>query len=198
MIRVAKSKGRTINDLLTQKIFLSVSRWRSAQSEFDENDWIRMMVPISLRGVHSHGSSAANIVSSIFLDRRGEHFADPEQLLSGIHDEMTLIKNRNLGLTFPYSLKITRFAPGGLRKAVLQDKCSMSLIFTNPGAAFRKFTIVCQRSRSKSCWESDFAATPTRFSFTSIQPGNFFSIELSRTTAIDRQRRPPRFGRRSG
>ena len=56
--------------------------------------------------------------------------------MSEIHDEMQLIKRRNLGLTFPYSLKLARLAPGGLRKATRKDECSMSLIFTNPGRLF--------------------------------------------------------------
>ncbi len=136
LVKAAKRAGCTVNDWLTQKIFLAVSDWRNTHPDVDENDWIRMMVPVSLRGRHSIGSPAANIVSSIFLDRRGEHFENPEELLLGIHDEMQLIKRRNLGLVFPFSLKLTRWAPGGLKKAARQDKCSMSLIFTNPGRVF--------------------------------------------------------------
>ena len=79
---------------------------------------------------------AANMVSSVFLDRRGPDFDDPEALLRGIHEEMNLIKRLRLGFTFIFSTAICRRLPGGLEKRIRADKCTISCILTNVGAPF--------------------------------------------------------------
>ena len=76
---------------------------------------------------------AADVVSSVFLDRRGPDFADADRLLQSIHEEMDLIKRLQLGFTFIFSTAICRRLPGGLEKRVRADKCTISCIFTNLG-----------------------------------------------------------------
>jgi hypothetical protein len=86
-----------------------------------------------LRNTDDRLMPAANILSSVFLDRRSPDFADPDQLLRGIHEEMDLIKRLELGFTFIFSTAICRRFLGGLEKKVRADKCSISCILTNVG-----------------------------------------------------------------
>jgi hypothetical protein len=81
---------------------------------------------------------AANVVSSVFLDRKGEDCADPQQLLISIHDELELIRRNQLGLTFHFSLALCRLLPGGIRKTARAQQCPVSCVFTNVGKAMMR------------------------------------------------------------
>jgi hypothetical protein len=69
----------------------------------------------------------------IFLDRRAGDFSDPQRLLSGIHDEMQLIKRNRLGLTFIGALCLLGMMPGGLARVARGDRCSTTCVLSNLG-----------------------------------------------------------------
>jgi hypothetical protein len=137
----AKRHGVTPNDLLASDMFLALAQWRSRQKIANEDQWLRMMVPMNLRTDADRLLPAADVVGSVFLDRRGPDFADADRLLSGIHEEMELIKRNQLGFTFVFSLAICRRLMGGLEKKVRADKCSVSCVFTNVGSFFAQSTL---------------------------------------------------------
>lgn len=134
----AQANDVTTNDLFARNLFGALIEWRrrhAAPSATDQ-DWLRMMIPMNLRNPGDRELSAANVVSSVFLDRRGLDLADPDQLLRSIHEEMDLIKSNQLGLTFLFSLAVCRRLPGGLRQTARKDQCTVSCIFTNLGKIF--------------------------------------------------------------
>jgi hypothetical protein len=134
--RAATRQGVTPNDLLARDLFLALAEWRRRQNVADDDGWLRMMVPINLRTAADRRLPAAVVVGSVFLDRRGPDFADPDRLLRGIHAEMELIKRNRLGFTFVFSLAVCRRLLGGLEKKVRADKCTVSCVFTNVGTLF--------------------------------------------------------------
>jgi NRPS condensation-like uncharacterized protein len=133
MRKAAMLRGVTSNDLLARDLFLAIAEWRLRQNIGDDGSWLRMMIPMNLRSTEDHLMPATNVVSSVFLDRRGPDFADSEELLRGIHEEMDLIKRLHLGYTFIFSTAVCRRFLGGLEKKVRADKCTISCIFTNVG-----------------------------------------------------------------
>ena len=126
------------NDLMARDVFLAVMRWRRELSYGDDREWIRMMVPMNMRSAEDRKLPAANVVSSVFLDRRCADTADSAKLLASIHDEMELIKRNQLGLTFLFSLQIAQWLPGGIRRSTRDDKCQVSCVFTNLGKVFSR------------------------------------------------------------
>jgi hypothetical protein len=130
---VAKGLGATVNDLLARDLFLTMGDWRANHGADDDEAWLRMMVPFNLRSNSDRLLSAANVVSSVFLDRRGVDFAKPDVLLKSIQDEMNLIKDNKLGYTFLFSLRAFSLMPNGLKNNARQDRVSSSCIFTNVG-----------------------------------------------------------------
>ena len=130
----ARRQAVTMNDLLGRDLFLALHAWRQAQGVADDESWLRLMVPVNLRTDGDRQMSAANVVSSVFLDRRGHDCGDADLLLQSIHAEMDLIKRLQLGFTFVCSLHVARYLPGGLRAQSRGDKCKISCIFTNFGA----------------------------------------------------------------
>jgi hypothetical protein len=124
--------GVTTNDLLARDLFVAMTNFRRRR-DLPDDDWLRLLVPINLRNVADRSLPAANVVSSVFLDRRGADTADRGQLLTGVHDEMQLIKDNELGFTFVFSLHFNRWMPGGLRKTARGDQCTSTAVFTNLG-----------------------------------------------------------------
>lgn len=129
----ARRQRVTVNDVVARDFFLALRDWRNQLSVPEDDAWLRMMIPMNLRSPSDRMLSAVNVVSSVFLDRRGPDFCDPACLLKSVHEEMELIKRNRLGLTFVLSLKVTRLLPGGLKASVRKDKCTISSIFTNLG-----------------------------------------------------------------
>ena len=120
----------TLNDRLARDLFLAINDWRR-ERELNVDDWIRMMVPMNVRNRSTHNLPATNYVSSVFLDRKGSDFENPQSLLEGIQQEMQLIKDNNLGMTFLFSLQLLNLIPGRLKRAATEDRCTSSCIFSN-------------------------------------------------------------------
>jgi hypothetical protein len=131
----AKEQQVTVNDWLLRDFFLAVDDFRRRHESPRETDWLRFSVPINLRQQEDARLSAANVVSMVFLDRNARQIADPASLLRGIHDEMDLIRRRQLGLTFIWSLHALRALPGGLAGRVGNGRCEATCVVSNLGRA---------------------------------------------------------------
>lgn len=137
----ARQQGVTINDLLTRDLFLTLAAWRRSNGQGFENDWLRISVPMNLRGPHDRRLPAANVVSMVFLDRRCCESGDPDVLLNSIRQEMGLISRNHLGLTFVLSLALAARLPGGLKRLMPGDKCSATAVLTNVGEVFGRLRL---------------------------------------------------------
>ncbi len=130
----AKSAGTTVNNLLARDLFLALGQVRERIGVGSEHDWLRLTVPVDMRSPSDEGMPAANLLSMVFLDRRPTDFTAGKEFLSGIHREMKLIKDLNLGLTFLLSLGVTRAMPGALarmQRMSLQPRCRGTCVFSN-------------------------------------------------------------------
>lgn len=133
ILDAAKQVGSTVNDLLSRDFILAMNAWRKDSGIGTDEDWLRLMVPMSMRSDVDRCVSAANIMSTVFLDRRREDCADPAQLLTTIRDQMNLIKDRELGFTYLFSLLVARSLPGGLARFHWDDRCVATAILSNLG-----------------------------------------------------------------
>jgi hypothetical protein len=93
---------------------------------------------MNLRTLADRRLPAANVVSMVFLDRRARDMGDPQRLLDSIHGEMSLIKRRQLGLTFVLSLRVCQWLPGGLDRMTRANTCAATAVLTNLGAVFNR------------------------------------------------------------
>lgn len=131
--RTAMDFGVTTNDLLASGLFSALRQYRAEGGFGDDSQWLRMLVPFNLRTKSDRYLPAANVVSSVFLDRRGADVDDQTGLLASIKDEMQLIKTNELGFTFVFSLHANRIMPGGIRRAARGEHCNSTVVFTNLG-----------------------------------------------------------------
>lgn len=147
----AKQRKISLNELLAACVFRGSAEFRSSRltdvtlpSELQRsevqatNEWLRMMVPVSLRGSSdAQHLPACNVVSSVFLDRTLKQIEDFDTLVQSVHKEMALIKDKRLALIFIFSIwirKLTTFR--SVNKPI--RRCQTSIVFSNLGKIFVK------------------------------------------------------------
>ncbi len=142
IVDAAKRLKVSHNDLIASCIFRACEAFRASSSKQTDSDWLRMMVPVSMRTTKTdYQQTACNIVSSVFLDRTPVQIRDRDYLLDSIHKEMELIKTNRLALMFILSIwlqKITLFRD---ISAQPPSKCPASLVFTNLGKVYRRSSL---------------------------------------------------------
>lgn len=133
-IRKAKSANVTVNDLLLCDFFQTIDAWRVHYKRDFTYGMTRVMVPMSLRKPIHDGIPAANVVSSIFLDRTKKQMSGTrDELMYGIHREMEWVKKHDQKYVFILVLKIVSKIPGGLRLVLNSKKCRSTGVLSNLG-----------------------------------------------------------------
>jgi hypothetical protein len=141
VLAVAKGLGVTLNDLLTRDLFLALAGWRQQVVPGRQDAWLRVCIPVSLRTSAHDQLPAANVVSMVFLDRRGRDLADPGTVLKSIHDHMQRTRRFGLGPVFVRSVGVCQWLPSGLERACRPDRCRSTVVFTNLGVLFRGYPL---------------------------------------------------------
>ncbi|NIL96694.1 MAG: hypothetical protein GTO53_04595 [Planctomycetales bacterium] len=130
----ARQAGTTVNCLLVRDLFLAMDAFRSRRQLSRQEDWLRLAVPVDMRLSGDERLPAANVVSMVFLDRHPQDCADAQRLLQSVHEEMQMVKDRRLGLTFLLSLRYNRQLPGGvgrLRRRTEKGHCQGTGVISN-------------------------------------------------------------------
>jgi hypothetical protein len=138
---MAADRRVTVNDWLLRDFFLAIRDIRRRHDTPGAKEWMRITVPINLRQPGDERMPAANVVSMVFVDRTPTQCAEPSELLHSIHDEMALIRRRQLGFTFIWSLHALRALPGGMAGRVGNGRCEATSVVTNLGRVFSDSTL---------------------------------------------------------
>lgn len=137
--RVANAKKASANECIAAALFEGISQYRESKQVESNTDWIRVMIPISMRSSHEiRNLSACNVVSAIFLDRTPPQIRARETFLAGIHDEMELIKTNKLAFMFLLSVWLRKRLTFGRPTAKKIKRCETSFVFSNLGKVFSK------------------------------------------------------------
>ncbi|MDG2012477.1 MAG: hypothetical protein P8J33_03170, partial [Pirellulaceae bacterium] len=98
--RQATACNATINELILRGVFLGIHHFRKSQGLHQPREWLRLMVPISIRDFSDRRLPAANRASIVQLDRTDRDFEDPQGMTWGLNYELGNIKKWNLEKTF--------------------------------------------------------------------------------------------------
>ncbi len=132
LLAAAHASGVTLNDILACDLFLALHAWRERRTTVPDDEWLRLLVPVNMRTPDDRAMPAANVMSTIFLDRDGKRLRDDAAaLLKSVHDEMMLIKRNDLGLIYLLSLRVSGIIPGVMERAVHKQKFCCTAILTN-------------------------------------------------------------------
>jgi NRPS condensation-like uncharacterized protein len=130
----SRASKTTFNNLLICKLLRAISDFRSSRNPSPDRRWLRLSIPVNLRRAGTENLSAANVVSMIFIDRRSEDLADEEKLLRSVHDQTQQIKDLDLGLTFPLSLRLFTSLPGyqkRMQRMRSDPRCRCTAVLSN-------------------------------------------------------------------
>lgn len=139
--RAARKLAVTLNDLLLRDTFLACHEWRNLQGSHRAGEWLRLAVPMNLRGADDQVLPASNVVSMVFLDRCDLNFNDPDALLAGVRHEMNRNKRRQMNLMLSLAVALGRRLPGGLKKHMWANKCLASSVLSNLGKMFENSSL---------------------------------------------------------
>lgn len=134
---VARDRGVTVNDVFLAALLAAIT-----EAVEESDGWVRLGVPVSLRTKSDHLLPAANRVSMVFLDRQRKDGLDHASLVTGIHDEMEIIRTHSLGHIMPMSLEVTRLLPGGLRRAARRPAPQATAVLSNLGRCFHRSPLI--------------------------------------------------------
>jgi NRPS condensation-like uncharacterized protein len=143
----AKSSKVTMNMLLLRDLFLAINVWRKKRGIGHNGDWLRIAIPINLRGAADTNMPMSNSVSMIFADRQAVDFEDENRLLMSIHDQLALIKQFELEYTYILSLGMTRLVPGLMPRIMQTDRCQSTTYLSNLGVVLGQVPLPNQDGR---------------------------------------------------
>jgi hypothetical protein len=147
LLFAARQQGVMGNDLLVRDIFLAIGNWIRRYAPVDNRDWLRFCVPVDIRMHEEFRDFKGNGASYIFLDRRLCDLNDPDRLLSGIHQEMEVVKGKRLDLTFIKGLRILSMFPGARKWILARKTCQATCVVTNLGRVLNRHRLPRREGR---------------------------------------------------
>jgi hypothetical protein len=131
--QVGTQQGVTVNDLLLRDMFQTLQQWRAGQALEPANRWLRIAIPVNLRGPNDAHMSSANGVSYSFLTRHGSQCADSHALLRGIHQETDPATRYRRGMMFLRSFRSMERIPGAIPLYANSNRCFATTVLSNLG-----------------------------------------------------------------
>lgn len=137
----AESADATINEMILRALFLALHDFRKAYGYHRTGEWLRLIVPVSIRDFSDRGLSASNRASMVQLDRTDRDFNDPKGLLWGLNYELTNIRKWNLEKTFLLLVRCFSIVPGWIDRIAAKDICRATSVLTNLGSPFDRLKL---------------------------------------------------------
>jgi len=134
----AKSHDVMLNSLLIGKLYLALIRWRTKQGFHAAKDWLRIILPISIRNVSDRRLPAANRATIVQLDRREKEMENLSGFYQGINREIMVIRGWQLDKIFLIAIRIMAMFEPILKRSAQDERSRGTAVFTNLGEPLRK------------------------------------------------------------
>lgn len=137
--------GVSTNSLLMTILFRALKRIRtSIESEkittcqWQERKWLRLVVPIGIRGIADRKLPLTNKTSLVQVERTFEQVANADAAAQSLDREIRIIMGFKLDFVFLIAIRMASVIPGLLRWVASNQKSRGTAVFTNLGEPFRK------------------------------------------------------------
>ncbi|WP_157665124.1 hypothetical protein [Mariniblastus fucicola] len=174
--------GVSTNSLLMTALFRAMKRVRSSlesgtstRSFWSERKWIRLVLPISIRGVADRKLPCANRASLVQIERTFEQVANADAAAQTIDREVRIIMGFKLDHVFLIAIRMISVVPVALRFVARNQKSRGTAVFTNLGEPFRK-TRACNFREVGNLEVKDYdlcgpvrCGTPVNFSWSTFR-----------------------------
>lgn len=130
-----------LNDLLTAAFFVALANWRNRHSNQNQKDWIRLLIPLSMRTIADRRLTACNRVSFVQIDRQPCQMTDHGEFISGIARELRVIRQWQLDRTLLVALRIASLIPGQIKRLATKSRNLATTLLTNVGTPFDRLPL---------------------------------------------------------
>ena len=141
-LRLAVQKrGQTINDLLLEKLFVTLNQSKKLKQIRLNGGKICLMMPMDLREPNLEKISACNIVSYAFIRRGGKLLEQPEKLKESLREETVLLKLQRHRTNFMNLIVGSHRYPQVLKAILFRGHCLATAILSNTGDPTKRFLV---------------------------------------------------------
>ncbi|MCH2181655.1 MAG: hypothetical protein MK108_06575 [Mariniblastus sp.] len=119
------------NTLLMSEFFLCLQDWRVEELAQTGDDWIRLIVPMSIRDLSDRRQSAINRATIVQVDRQRKDFQDRDRFLARLDREIAIIRGWQLSKIFLLAIRAMAATPGMLARSSASRKCRGTAVYTN-------------------------------------------------------------------
>lgn len=137
--------GVTFNSLLIGRLFVSLAKFIARDGRDHKKDWLRVILPISLRRMSDRRMPAVNKTTIVQLDRRADGSPQADSFYQNLDREIRIIRGWQLDKIFLICIRLLAIVDPLLRQVARSRKSRGTVVFTNLGEPFRKLL----QSRSK-------------------------------------------------
>jgi hypothetical protein len=134
-------QGCAVNDLLVSALFRAIAQWRGDHAQGSPRDWIRLLIPMSIRTIADRRLTACNRVSMVQIDRQPQQMDDWHRLLSNVARELRVIRQWQLDRTMLVALHAVSIIPGQLRRMARRSPRRATSLLTNLGDPFGRLDL---------------------------------------------------------
>jgi len=134
----ANQHGVMVNTVLLGQLYLSLASWRAQMGYHAKDDWMRIILPISIRNVSDRRLPTANRATIVQIDRRSRESADLRGFYHGLNREIMIIRGWQLDKIFLLAIRAMSVSDSILRWAANSKKSRGMAVFTNLGEPLRK------------------------------------------------------------
>ena len=154
----ATTERMNLNAVLMSAVFRAITRWRLQESSPQKlnqpntdktkndnsvrvrqaKDWIRLILPISIRGLADRRLPAVNRTSIVQIDRRNALNGSQLDLAKSVDREVSVIRNWQLDKIFLIAMRLLSISETLLRRTARNPTSRGFAVFTNLGSPFRE------------------------------------------------------------
>ena len=136
----AQANSQIINDLLVEKLFLTLSQWESKSPWFSQRRHVCVMMPMNLREPKDNDISASNAVSQSFVRYRRSDLKDGKTFRNALGNELRKLKHDRARIRFMHmTAGAYYFYPKTLKFCLDFKKCLATAILSNTGDPTKQF-----------------------------------------------------------
>lgn len=144
----AQSQGQNINDMLLEKLFVTLHRWNQNHRKLPIKQHVSVMMPLNLREQSDNDISACNIVAHAFIRRSKKALRNEELFRQQLGAEVLQVKHERHKVRFMHMIAGGHYLFPKTLKASLRIKSSLATaILSNTGDPTRQFLTAFPREK---------------------------------------------------
>ncbi|MFT5299664.1 MAG: hypothetical protein ACI87E_001897 [Mariniblastus sp.] len=134
----AKRHQVMLNSVLLGQLYLALAKWRAEHTQHTDRDWMRIILPMSIRNVSDRRLPTANRATIVQVDRCGNEMRDLADFYRSLNREIMVIRGWQLDKIFLLVIRGISLSNKWLLNAANDTKSRGMAVFTNLGEPLRK------------------------------------------------------------